>query len=102
MTLGLRSAILFGMKTWYTYIVQCADGTYYTGITTELSRRLNEHNNTNKGAKYTKTRRPVELVFYSEYPSRSLAQREEWRIKKLSRVEKGLLIIANLHTMEKI
>ena len=90
------------MKTWYTYIVQCADGTYYTGITTELLRRLNEHNNTSRGAKYTKTRRPVELVFYSEYPSRSEAQREEWRIKKLSRVEKGLLIIANLHTMEKI
>jgi putative endonuclease len=90
------------MKTWYTYIVQCADGTYYTGITTELSRRLNEHNNTSRGAKYTKTRRPVELVFYSEHSSRSLAQREEWRIKKLSRVEKGLLIIANLHTMEKI
>jgi len=90
------------MKTWYTYIVQCADGTYYTGITTGLSRRLNEHNNTNRGAKYTKTRRPVELVFYCEYPNRSLAQREEFRIKKLSRVEKALLIIANLHTMEKI
>lgn len=87
------------MKKWFVYIVECSDGSYYTGVTTSLSRRLNEHNNTSKGAKYTKTRRPVEIVYWCEYDSRSDAQKEEYRIKKLSRAQKGLLIISNFHAL---
>ena len=84
---------------WYTYIVRCCDNTLYTGITTDLNRRLNEHNKTNRGAKYTKNRRPVDLVFWAAFSNRAEAQREEHRIKQLSKQEKELLIIANLHTL---
>ena len=74
---------------WYVYIVQCADGTYYTGITTDLDRRLNEHNVCNKkGAKYTRTRRPVELIVYREVDSRSAALSLEAKVKKLPRARK--------------
>ena len=90
------------MNKWYTYVVKCKDNTLYTGVTTDIGRRLIEHNETNRGAKYTKKRRPVELVYWSEHQNRSEAQREEWRIKQLSKKEKEQLIIANLHPMEEI
>ena len=89
-----------GPSKWYVYIVCCRDSTLYTGVTTDISRRLNEHNNTSRGAKYTKRRRPVELVYWAEYASRSEAQREEYRIKQLSKAEKELFVIANFHTLE--
>jgi len=76
------------MKTWYVYIVQCADGTLYTGISTDVNRRLQEHNYSKKGAKYTKTRRPVTLKYVIECHGRSEAAKEEARIKKLSRENK--------------
>ena len=88
------------MNKWYTYVVRCRDNTLYTGVTTDIGRRLNEHNNGNRGAKYTKRRRPVELVYWSEHQDRSEAQREEWRIKQLSKKEKEQLIIADIHPME--
>ncbi len=72
---------------WYVYIVECADGTLYTGITTDINRRLLEHNSGN-GAKYTKTRRPVKLKALFEALNRSEASKEEYRIKKLTRAEK--------------
>ena len=77
---------------YYLYILKCADGTLYTGITTDLKRRLKEHNGTKLGAKYTFTRRPVELVYFKKFKNRSLVSREEIRIKKLKRVDKLKLI----------
>ena len=77
---------------YYVYILKCADDTYYTGITTDLDRRLDEHNTSNKGAKYTRTRRPVQIVYCAEAANRSTAAIEEARIKKLTRQQKISLI----------
>lgn len=79
-------------QQWYVYIVRCSDETYYTGITTNIDRRINEHNNTSKGAKYTRTRTPVELEEFKEFKDRSLASKEEYRIKQLTRPNKEKLI----------
>ena len=78
---------------YYIYIIQCADNTLYTGITTELERRIEEHNGSDKGAKYTRVRRPVRLVYSEKYPDRSAASKREYEIKKkMSRAEKLKLI----------
>lgn len=77
--------------TYWVYILRCADGTLYTGCTNELSRRLAAHN-AGKGAKYTRSRRPVELVYREEVPDKSAALRREAAIKGLSRGEKLALI----------
>jgi putative endonuclease len=79
---------------YYLYILKCADGSLYTGITTDLKRRVGEHNGSTLGSKYTRARRPVKLVFSKRFRNRSTASREEARIKGLSRVEKLLLIKA--------
>lgn len=71
----------------YTYIVKCSDNTLYCGYTTDLDRRILMHNN-GKGAKYTRTRLPVELVYYEELPTKSLAMSRECAIKKMKRNEK--------------
>lgn len=73
------------------YMVQCRDGTFYCGITTDLERRIIEHNEGEKGAKYTRPRRPVKLVYNKACTDRSEATKEEWRLKQLSRKEKLLL-----------
>src|SRR5690554_1213268 len=73
---------------WFVYVLQCADESLYTGITTDLDRRLNEHNQTSRGAKYTRCRRPVALVASWPYEDRSEASSAEWHFKKLSRSEK--------------
>ena len=78
------------------YILRCADNTLYTGITTDLLRRLSEHNHDSKWAKYTKARRPVSLVWSQEYPDRSSASSEEYRIKKLTKQQKEIMIKKNL------
>ena len=77
---------------WYIYILQCADNTLYTGVTKDIKKRIFEHNNTSDGAKYTRTRRPVELVYFKEMENQSIVTKEEIRIKKLSRKEKLELI----------
>lgn len=77
---------------WHVYILKCKDKTLYTGVTNDLLRRLDEHNNSALGAKYTKSRRPVVLVYSKSFKNRSLAQKEEWRIKRLSKEEKVGLI----------
>ncbi len=78
---------------YYVYIVKCADETLYTGIATELDRRIEEHNSSDKGAKYTRVRRPVTMVYSEEYPDRSTASKREYEIKKkMNRVEKLRLI----------
>jgi putative endonuclease len=76
---------------WYTYIVECSDGTLYTGITNNIDKRIAKHNS-GKGAKYTKQRIPVRLVYFEIYPSRSEASKREWVIKQLTRKEKFDLI----------
>jgi putative endonuclease len=73
---------------YYLYILECQDKTLYTGITTDLQRRIREHNNRKVGAKYTRGRRPVKLVFSKKFKSRSAAQKEESRIKKMTSMEK--------------
>ena len=80
------------MNKWYVYIVECADGSLYTGITTDVNRRLLEHNYSFKAAKYTRSRRPVRLVWSKEVSDRSEASKEEARIKKLKRASKLELI----------
>lgn len=77
---------------YYLYIMQCADESLYTGITTDLKRRLDEHNNSAKGAKYTSARRPVKIAYSKEFKNRSEASKEEARIKKLSRTEKMKMV----------
>ena len=75
----------------YTYIVRCSDGSLYTGWTNDLEKRIKAHNE-GKGAKYTKTRRPVELVYYEAFEKKEEAMSREWAIKQMSREEKkGLL-----------
>ena len=78
-------------KTQYVYILRCADGTFYTGWTTDLTARVATHN-TGKGAKYTKSRRPVELIYHEEYDDKREAQARERAIKKLTRAQKEALI----------
>ncbi len=80
------------MMAYRVYILKCADETLYTGITTDIMRRVEEHNSSDKGAKYTKLRRPVELVYSEESENRSSASKREYAIKKLSRLEKLELI----------
>jgi len=76
---------------WFVYILECSDGTLYTGITNNLNKRIETHNK-GKGAKYTKTRLPVALRVSFEAEDRSKASKEEYRIKQLSRLEKLKLI----------
>ena len=75
----------------YVYIVRCADGTLYTGWTTDVARRIAQHN-AGRGARYTRMRRPVELVYVEDMPDRSTAMRREWTIKKLDRERKERLV----------
>ena len=77
---------------YYLYIIKCADWTLYTCITVDLGRRVKEHNSSGLGAKYTRSRRPVKLVYHRKFRDRSGASREEARIKALTRKEKIKLI----------
>ncbi|MFT7879573.1 MAG: GIY-YIG nuclease family protein [Sulfurimonas sp.] len=79
--------------SYFVYILQCADDTLYTGIATDIDRRLDEHNSSEKGAKYTRSRRPVTLVYSEPFPDRSSASRREYEIKKkMNRAQKLQLI----------
>jgi len=80
---------------YYLYILKCADETLYTGITTDLTRRLLEHNNSRCGAKYTSIRRPVTLVYSQKFKDRSAASVAEAAMKKQTRAEKLKLILDN-------
>ncbi|MBQ6819877.1 MAG: GIY-YIG nuclease family protein [Clostridium sp.] len=75
----------------YVYILKCSDNTFYTGWTTSLERRLKAHNS-GKGAKYTKARLPVQIVYFEEFDNKIDAMKREYAIKKLSRKEKLKLI----------
>lgn len=78
---------------YYIYMVQCADETLYTGIAKDLKRRVKEHNESEKGAKYTRARRPVKLVYSEKFTDRSTASKREYEIKKkMTRMQKLKLI----------
>lgn len=77
----------------YTYMVRCRDGTFYTGWTNDLDKRIKDHNE-GKGAKYTRSRRPVTLVYWEEFMTKEEAMRREWAIKHMSRAEKLKLLEA--------
>ncbi len=82
-----------GVADWVVYLLECADGTLYTGIARDLSRRLRQHNGEiNGGPRYTSGRRPVRLLWSEGASDRSLAQAREAAIKKLSRAEKLALV----------
>lgn len=76
----------------YTYIIKCRDGTLYTGWTNNLQKRIQDHN-CKKGAKYTRSRTPVELVYYEGFLTKSQAMRREYEIKHLPTREKWRLIL---------
>jgi putative endonuclease len=76
---------------YYCYILRCADDTLYTGVTTDLARRIDEHN-AGRGSRYTASRKPVRLVWSEEHPDRSSAQKREAKIKRWSRLQKETLI----------
>lgn len=76
----------------YIYILECSDGTLYTGWTTEIKRRVKEHNS-GRGAKYTRARRPVVLRYFEEFDTKEEALKRECAIKKLSRKDKIKLIM---------
>ncbi len=82
-------------KQWYVYIIECSDGAYYTGITTDLKRRFAEHAGNGKGAKFFYSRRPMRIVFKENTDDRSSASRREAQIKAMSRVQKEALIAAH-------
>lgn len=79
------------MRSFYCYLLECADGTYYTGWTTDPPRRLAQHN-AGRGARYTRSRRPVRLVYLEELPDRAAAMKRERVLKRLSHQEKKELI----------
>lgn len=81
------------MPSYFTYILRCADDTLYTGITTDIERRLAEHNQDEKWAKYTRMRRPVELIYNENYSTRSEASKREYEIKQMTKKEKEELVM---------
>lgn len=85
------------MSNWKVYIIQCADNTLYTGISNNVEKRMEAHN-AGKGAKYTRVRLPVKLVYQEDAEDRSAASKREAKIKKLSRAQKLKLIELYHHT----
>ena len=79
---------------WFVYLVRCHDGTLYCGIAKDLNRRLEEHNSADKGAKYTRGRQPVQLVYTEEAASRAQATQREGQVKRMARTQKMALIKA--------
>ena len=79
------------MSDHWVYVLECADGTYYTGYTTDIERRVSEHDD-GDGAKYTRGRTPVELIYSERHESQSKAMAREYEIKQLRRVEKERLV----------
>ena len=80
---------------YFTYLLRCADDTFYCGITNNLQKRLHSHNASKTGARYTRTRRPVELVYFEEFTTRSQSQIREAQIKKLTKKDKQNLVHLN-------
>lgn len=85
-------------NTWFVYILACNDGSLYTGITRNISKRVHQHNHCKSGSKYTRSKRPVELVYYEEAICKSSAAKREYAIKKLLPIDKKKLITSNQAT----
>ena len=80
-------------STWYVYYLRCADASLYAGITTDVQRRVDEHNFDNKkAAKYTRVRRPVTLAYVEQAPDKSAASKREYQLKQLNKAEKEKLV----------
>lgn len=79
-------------RPWYVYLLSCRDGSLYCGMTRDLDRRLSQHNRGRAGAKYTRARRPVSLVYAREFPDRASAARFEYQLKQLDRTQKLKLL----------
>lgn len=89
-------------KACFTYIVRCADGSLYTGWTNNIDERVNAHNE-GRGAKYTRTRGPVQLVYLKAFDTKSEAMSYEYAIKKMKRIEKESLLLSykeNVHQLQ--
>ena len=82
--------------SYFVYLLECSDKTLYCGYTTDLKKRVESHNNSKTGAKYTAGRRPVVLKYFEEFETLSEALKREWEIKKLSRGEKEDLIVKKM------
>jgi len=81
------------MNHFYVYILECANSSFYTGITNNIQNRINQHNGLEKGgAKYTRANGPVKLIYKEKHPTKSDAMKREWEIKQMSRSDKILLI----------
>lgn len=80
------------MSNWFVYMVRCADSSLYTGITTDIDRRLSEHNHLSAGARYTRTRRPVTLAYLETATDRAAACQREYQLRKLDRAAKLALV----------
>ena len=79
-------------EVWFVYFVRCSDRSLYCGITTDVPRRVDEHNSSGRAAKYTRARRPVMLAWSEKHPSRSAALRREWQLKQKRRASKERLV----------
>lgn len=77
--------------SWYVYILRCADGSLYTGITNDVERRLAQHNSVGSTTKYTRSRQPVELVYFERATDRAAALRREIKIKQMATADKAQL-----------
>jgi len=86
--------------SYFIYLLRCKDSSLYCGYTNNLTKRIHEHNHSNLGAKYTKNRRPVELVYYEEFDSKSKALKREKEIKKLGKISKEKLVKSSIQTLQ--
>jgi putative endonuclease len=81
-------------NSWTVYFLRCNDNSLYTGITTDIKRRLHQHNNTKLGAKYTRARRPVKLVYSETAADKSTASKREYQLRTLTKKKKEEIVIA--------
>jgi putative endonuclease len=89
---GFQRIVSMGTALYFIYVLECADRTFYTGYTNNVEKRVNDHNNGRAGARYTRGRRPVKVVYVEAVATLSIALQREAEIKKLSRAQKMLLL----------
>lgn len=89
-------------KTWYVYFLRCSDNSLYAGITTDIHRRLHEHNYTKLGAKYTRAKRPVTLAYIEDSPNKSIASKREYHLRKLTKNKKEQLVTMYLASLNEL
>lgn len=79
-------------STWWVYLLRCNDNSLYAGVTTDIHRRIDEHNNSKLGAKYTRARRPVSLAYLEQADNKSIACKREYQIRHLTKLKKEQLV----------